>query len=166
MQISAILYACSFQVFFPPQVARAYEEHHAKAFGYGRSNVSFSKGVIEDLEAAGIVANSVDIIVSNCVINLSENKAAVLSQAHRALKEGGEMYFSDVYADRRIPGAVARSCPSQFLHSHVFKEAGRTHAIAYGECLGGALYWNDFKRLARSAGAQLRSQSSSFAASF
>lgn len=91
--------------FSPQQVARAHEEHHARAFGYAKSNISFTKGVIEDLEASGIAANSVDIIVSNCVINLSENKAAVLSQAYRALKEGGEMYFSDVYADRRIPGA-------------------------------------------------------------
>jgi SAM-dependent methyltransferase len=89
------------------QVARAHEEHHARAFGYSKSNVTFTKGVIEDLEAAGIAAGSVDVIVSNCVINLSEDKAAVLSQAHRVLKHGGEMYFSDVYADRRIPGACA-----------------------------------------------------------
>ena len=97
---------------FPRQVARAHEEHHARAFGYDKSNVTFTKGVIEDLEAAGVAANSVDIIVSNCVINLSEDKAAVLAQAHRALKEGGEMYFSDVYADRRIPGALGAGPPS------------------------------------------------------
>ena len=89
------------------QVARAHQEHHAQAFGYDNSNVTFTKGVIEDLEAAGIAAGSVDVIVSNCVINLSEDKAAVLSQAHRVLKHGGEMYFSDVYADRRIPGPRA-----------------------------------------------------------
>jgi SAM-dependent methyltransferase len=89
------------------QVARAHEEHHARAFGYDKSNVTFTKGVIEDLEAAGIAAGSVDVIVSNCVINLSEDKARVLSQAYRALKHGGEMYFSDVYADRRIPGDCA-----------------------------------------------------------
>jgi SAM-dependent methyltransferase len=133
-------------------VARAHQEHHAQAFGYAESNVTFINGVIEDLESAGIVANSVDIIVSNCVINLSEDKAAVLAQAHRALKEGGEMYFSDVYSDRRIPGACGCCCVFLRLFSHFDEEAGRSHAIAYGECLGGALYWNDFKRLARKAG--------------
>jgi SAM-dependent methyltransferase len=136
-------------------VARAHEEHHARAFGYDKSNVTFTKGVIEDLEAAGIAAGSVDVIVSNCVINLSEDKAAVLSQAYRALKHGGEMYFSDVYADRRIPGVCAHSA-STLPAAHDCAEAGRTHAIAYGECLGGALYWNDFKRLARGAGASPR----------
>ena len=44
------------------------------------------------------------------------------------------MYFSDVYSDRRLPEAVRR------------------HPVLYGECLGGALYWNDFLRLARGAG--------------
>ena len=141
---------------FPRQVARAHEEHHARAFGYDKSNVTFTKGVIEDLETAGVAANSVDIIVSNCVINLSEDKAAVLAQAHRALKEGGEMYFSDVYADRRIPGACALLAVVTCCFTLTFTtEAGRRHAIAYGECLGGALYWNDFKRLARNAGAHI-----------
>ncbi len=134
-------------------MARAHEEHHARAFGFDKSNVTFIKGVIEDLQAAGVAANSIDIIISNCVINLSEDKAAVLAQAHRALKEGGEMYFSDVYADRRIPGAPALAAPCACFSRSSLKEAGRTHAIAYGECLGGALYWNDFKRLARNAGA-------------
>jgi SAM-dependent methyltransferase len=107
-------------------VARSHEEHHTRTFGYVKSNVTFTKGVIEDLEAAGVAANSVDIIVSNCVINLSEDKAAVLAQAHRALKEGGEMYFSDVYADRRIPGDGATHSPSQSLLT--FAQRGWPHA--------------------------------------
>ena len=51
---------------------------------------------------------------------------------------------------RHLPGHAPPFCPRRW--PHVCKDAGRTHAIAYGECLGGALYWNDFKRLARNAG--------------
>ena len=72
-----------------------------------------------------------DCIVSNCVINLSPDKDAVLREVYRLLKPGGEFYFSDIYADRRVPDAV------------------REDPILYGECLGGALYWNDFLQLAR-----------------
>lgn len=54
----------------------------------------FVKGSIELLEAAGIAAGSVDVIISNCVINLSPDKPAVLREAYRALAEGGEVFFS------------------------------------------------------------------------
>ncbi|MEQ8495027.1 MAG: methyltransferase type 11, partial [Gammaproteobacteria bacterium] len=50
------------------------------------------------------------------------------------LKPGGELYFSDVYASRRVPAALA------------------SDPVLYGECLGGALYWNDFEHLARACG--------------
>jgi arsenite methyltransferase len=50
------------------------------------------------------------------------------------LKPGGELYFSDIYADRRVPDRV------------------RNDALMYGECLGGALYWNDFLHLAKRHG--------------
>ena len=43
-----------------------------------------------------------DLILSNCVVNLSPDKPAVLAEAYRVLKPGGEFYFSDVYADRRV----------------------------------------------------------------
>jgi SAM-dependent methyltransferase len=68
------------------------------------------------------------------VLNLSTDKPAVLRGAQRLLRPGGEFYFSDVYADRRLPAAV------------------QSHPVLYGECLGGALYWNDFLRMARAAG--------------
>ena len=44
----------------------------------------------------------VDIVVSNCVVNLSPDKARVLAETYRVLRPGGEFYFSDVYSDRRV----------------------------------------------------------------
>lgn len=113
-------------------VARAHQSYHAEAFGY--SNVRFLHGYIEQLDDLGLEAGTFDVIVSNCVVNLSPDKAAVLAGVQKLLKPGGEFYFSDVYADRRVPESV------------------RNDPVLYGECLGGALYWNDFLRLARGAG--------------
>ncbi|MVO15881.1 methyltransferase domain-containing protein [Parasedimentitalea huanghaiensis] len=115
-------------------VARAHQDYHAEKFGHAHSNVEFHHGFIEQLEALDLEPGSFDIIVSNCVINLATDKAAVLRGAHRLLKQGGEMYFSDVYADRRIPKAMAED------------------DMLYGECLSGALYWNDFLSLAKDSG--------------
>jgi SAM-dependent methyltransferase len=113
-------------------VARRHQAFHAEQFG--TANVRFLEGRIERLEELDLEPASFDVIVSNCVLNLSTDKPAVLRGAQRLLKPGGEFYFSDVYADRRLPAAV------------------QSHPVLYGECLGGALYWNDFLRLARAAG--------------
>jgi arsenite methyltransferase len=113
-------------------VAERHRSFHREAFGF--DNVSFRHGYIEDLEALQLADGSFDVIVSNCVINLSPDKDAALHEIHRLLKPGGEFYFSDVYADRRVPESVQAD-----------------HEL-YGECLGGALYWNDFQRLARRHG--------------
>lgn len=113
-------------------VAQTHQEWHAEAFGY--DNVRFIKGYIEKLDELDLEPGSFDVVVSNCVVNLSPDKAAVLSGVHRLLKPGGEFCFSDVYSDRRVPDAV------------------REDSVLYGECLGGALYWNDFLCLAISAG--------------
>ena len=113
-------------------IANRYLDHHAKAFGF--ANVRFEHGYIEDLASAGIADNSVDLVVSNCVINLSPMKDRVFREIFRVLKPGGELYFSDVYADRRIP------------------EALRADPVIHGECLGGALYGEDFRRLMADAG--------------
>jgi arsenite methyltransferase len=115
-------------------VANAHVEWHRAKFGFKKSNAEFRHGYIEKLGELGLKPSSFDIIVSNCVINLSVDKLAVLKGAYDLLKPGGEMYFSDVYADRRLPDAV------------------RTDPVLYGECLGGALYWNDFHTLAKQAG--------------
>ena len=113
-------------------LAEKYKEHQAKVFGYSKSNVEFINGYIEKL--IEIPDNSIDLIVSNCVVNLSPNKKSVFSEAFRVLKPGGEMYFSDVYSYRRIP--------EKLLHDPVL----------HGECLSGALYWNDFLSLVKQVG--------------
>jgi hypothetical protein len=57
----------------------------------------FIKGSIEHLQEAGVTPGSVDVIISNCVINLSPDKPAVLRGAYEALAEGGELYFSGMW---------------------------------------------------------------------
>ena len=113
-------------------LAQAHQASHAEQFGF--NNVQFIKGYIEMLDELDLEAGSFDVIVSNCVVNLSPDKEAVLKGVYRLLKSGGEFYFSDVYADRRVPDEV------------------RNDSVLYGECLGGALYWNDFVRLAHASG--------------
>lgn len=115
-------------------VANMHKKYHQLKFGYTESNVTFKKGYIERLDELDLESESFDIIVSNCVLNLSPDKEAVLEQAYRLLKPGGEFYFSDVYSHRRVP-------------PHLVKDP-----VVLGECLGGALYWNDFINKSKSAG--------------
>lgn len=115
-------------------IARKYKYAQMKRFGFNRCNVDFKKGYIEDLKEAGIADNSQDVVISNCVINLSPDKRAVFSEIFRVLKPGGELYFSDVFADRRITEEI------------------KNDPVLYGECLGGALYIEDFRRLLRELG--------------
>uniref|UniRef100_A0A3B5LX54 Arsenite methyltransferase n=1 Tax=Xiphophorus couchianus TaxID=32473 RepID=A0A3B5LX54_9TELE len=84
------------------EVARKYMDYHTKEFGYKEPNVSFVQGYIEALSAAGLGKNSFDIIISNCVVNLSPDKKQVLVEAYNALKDGGELYFSDIYSSGRL----------------------------------------------------------------
>ena len=110
-------------------VANQYLGWHMDKFGYKQPNTTFLKGYIEDLKTAGIEDNSIDIVVSNCVINLSPDKEAVYSEIMRVLKPGGELYFSDVFSGSRIPKQLQED------------------KILYGECLAGALYVEDFRRI-------------------
>lgn len=116
------------------EVANRHIEWHRERFGYAQSNVRFIEGDIEKLDELNLEPNSFDIIVSNCVINLVADKAAVFRAAFNLLKPGGELYFSDVYADRRVPADLLDD------------------PVLHGECLSGALYWGDFMAQAKSAG--------------
>lgn len=115
-------------------VARKYIDHHTKEFGYDVPNTEFHKGYIEDMKEIGISDASVDVVVSNCVINLSADKEAVFKEIFRVLKPGGEIYFSDVFAGRRVP-------------EHLQHDRD-----VLGECLGGAMYIEDFRRMLRKLG--------------
>lgn len=113
-------------------VANAYVDYHAEKFGF--KNIKFLKGNIEKLDELGLEPNSFDLIISNCVINLATDKEKVLKDAYSLLKPGGEMFFSDVYSDRRISKKLQED------------------RVLWGECLSGALYWNDFLRVSNKAG--------------
>lgn len=115
-------------------IAVRHEEEQRRRFGYSKSNVTFIKGYIEDLASAGIKDSSIDIVISNCVINLSPDKQEVFNEIWRVLKPGGELYFSDVFADRRIPEELIQD------------------PVLHGECISGAMYYEDFRRIMRRAG--------------
>ena len=97
----------------------------------GAENVEFLKGHIESIP---LPDSSVDVIISNCVINLSADKDAVLREAYRVLKPGGQFAVSDVVVDGVLPAAV------------------RADMEAYVGCVAGALERGDYLRRLASAG--------------
>ena len=97
----------------------------------GLTNVAFLKGRIEDIP---LPANSVDVVISNCVINLAADKSLVLNDAFRVLKPGGRFAVSDVVADGPIPAAL------------------RSNMEAWVGCLAGALEIEAYKALLTEAG--------------
>jgi SAM-dependent methyltransferase len=111
----------------PEMVTKARE--NARKGGY--ANVEFRLGEIEHLPVAD---SSVDVILSNCVINLSPDKPRVYAEAHRALKPGGRLAISDIVAVRDLP---------QTVRSDVEKVAA---------CVGGAATAADIERMLRAAG--------------
>jgi len=113
-------------------VANEYINYHADKFGY--SNVKFLEGNIEKLDELSLEEKSFDLIISNCVINLATDKEKVLKDSYALLKTGGEMYFSDVYSSKRIPKELQED------------------QVLWGECLSGALYWNDFENISKKVG--------------
>ncbi|MGH8110392.1 MAG: methyltransferase domain-containing protein, partial [Rhodanobacteraceae bacterium] len=111
------------------EVAERHREFHARAFGHARSNVEFRLGDLSDLAALAIADNSIDVMISNCVLNLVADKRHAFAEILRVLKPGGELFFSDVFADRRLPRELLAD------------------PVLVGECLAGAMYVEDFRRL-------------------
>lgn len=104
------------------------EKNKAEA---GVENVRFLKGHIEDIP---LPDNTVDVIISNCVINLSADKDQVLCEAFRVLKPGGRFAVSDVVVEGELPEAIRRDME------------------AYVGCVAGALERDDYARRLREAG--------------
>lgn len=95
------------------------------------NNVEFRLGEIEHLPVAD---SSVDIIISNCVINLSQQKDKVFKEAHRVLKDGGRMMISDIVLTGDLPENVLKSIS------------------AYVGCVAGAVKKNEYLRMIEDAG--------------
>jgi len=94
-------------------------------------NVKFVQGEIENLPLGD---NSVDVVISNCVINLSPDKARVFKEAFRVLKPGGRLSVSDVVLEKELPEYIKKDL------------------VAYAGCLSGAVLKNDYLKLIKDAG--------------
>jgi arsenite methyltransferase len=97
----------------------------------GATNVAFLRGRIEDIP---LPAASVDVVISNCVINLAADKSRVLRDAFRVLKPGGRFAVADVVSDGPIPADLRRNME------------------AWVGCLAGALDIDEYKHLLEEAG--------------
>ncbi len=97
----------------------------------GLTNVEFREGQIESLP---IESGTVDLIISNCVINLSPDKPQVFREVFRVLKAGGRMVVSDIVLNRELPEAVRRSDQ------------------LYAACIAGALLRQDYFKAIEGAG--------------
>src|SRR4030088_1991840 len=97
----------------------------------GVSNVEFLKGAIENIP---LPENAVDVIISNCVINLSGDKDRVLAEAFRVLKPGGRLALSDVVVRGEVPSGIRKSME------------------LWVGCIAGALEENDYRSRLLGAG--------------
>ncbi len=122
----------------------------ANADKYGITNVEFRLGDIENLPVAN---NSVDIVISNCVINLAPDKLKVFKEAYRVLKPNGTMYVSDVVLLKELSSAQKNdakllcACVSGALLKNVYislmQKAGFTVEIVKEDATIGKLWFND-----------------------
>lgn len=111
----------------PAMVSKA----RANAEQGGYDNVEFRLGEIEHLPIAD---GTVDVIISNCVINLSPDKAAVFADAYRVLRPGGRLAISDVVASAELPDEI------------------RTDLSLYSGCVAGASLISDLRTMLLDAG--------------
>lgn len=116
------------------KVAEKFLPGQMEKLGYEQPNVRFMKGFPEDPRSLGIEDNSIDVVVTNEIINISTDKRAIFSGIFRVLKPGGELCFTTVLSDRRLPPRLADdSCVLR---------AGFARAM----------YSEDFRRLLREIG--------------
>lgn len=94
------------------------------------SNVEFRLGEIENLPVAD---NSIDAVISNCVINLSQNKGKVFREIYRVLKPGGRVAISDIALKKKLPAKVQESID------------------AYVGCVSGAVLIDEYKKVVESS---------------
>ena len=114
-----------------PMLALARKGAEGVRRNLGYDNLLFKKGYLEELPLA---QDSVDAILSNCVMNLSTHKRRAFSGIYDALKPGGRLVISDVVCDREPDGAI------------------RNDATLQGECIGGALTQKDLVGLLEESG--------------
>jgi SAM-dependent methyltransferase len=103
-----------------PEMLQRAEANAARA---GLDNVEFRQGLIEDLP---VDDGTVDVIISNCVINLAPEKAPVFAEAYRVLRPGGRLVVSDIVTDKPLPAEATEDMRS------------------WGACVAGALPQNDY----------------------
>jgi SAM-dependent methyltransferase len=94
-------------------------------------NVEFRQGYIEEMP---VESDSVDVIISNCVINLAPDKSKVFSEAFRVLRSGGKLAVSDIVTDGPLPASIKRSLS------------------AWAGCVAGAVDAKDYIAMMESAG--------------
>jgi arsenite methyltransferase len=107
------------------------EKARASAKRMGVTNVGFRQGFLEDLP---VEENSIDVTISNCVINLSPDKAKVFSEVFRVLKPGGKLAVSDIVTDGPLPDAIKQSLSM------------------WAGCVAGAVDAQDYIAMMKSAG--------------
>jgi ArsR family transcriptional regulator len=110
---------------------RMLQKARENAEKYGFSNTEFRLGEIESLP---VEDNSVDVIISNCVINLSPDKSKVFKEAHRVLKKGGRLFVSDIVLLKEL------------------SQKDRENEALIAGCVGGAILRDDYLALMKKAG--------------
>jgi SAM-dependent methyltransferase len=107
------------------------EKARANAEKLGAKNVEFRVG---EIEALPVDDESIDVIISNCVINLAPNKGKVFKESFRVLRPGGRMLISDIVLEASLP------------------QETRDEVASYTGCLGGAILKEEYLQLIRDAG--------------
>ncbi len=111
-----------------PEMVEKARENAEKS---GVKNIEFRLGEIEHLPLAD---NSVDVVISNCVINLSADKPKVFREVYRVLKPGGRIAISDIALTKELPQKV------------------RQNIMAYVGCVGGAVLVDEYKKMVEDSG--------------